>query len=442
MFSDTRQSPIASTTAKRIPGLIERSIFVVAVLLSFGSANLLGLSDSTSGSPVAQVLWGSAYALSLVMILREGHLRERFKGSLPLVAILVITMLSTLWSLDPSLTLKRAFGLCGTSIIGYYLVSRYTLEIFVETLVWALTLAAIGSAIIIAVAPAEGLDPSVGSSAWRGVFFQKNGLGVAMALADATMLTLLGSATGRKRIAIVASIVLCSILLLGSKSGTGFVTLVALLGCYFLLLRLRVPNLRVPAIVILTLCGCMLICAHFIGFGLDEALGLIGRNATLTGRTDVWSIATEHIAERPLLGYGYRVFWEPDGPVHAFLLKDIGWEPDSSHNGYLEVLLNLGYVGGVVFLTFLLFALGRTYRMFARGGSGVAAWPLMAVLYQVISNFSETSLALYNSIGWVVLVAAFLYATEKPGSVSEPRSFVAPSYPRPDTPSPAAAGVG
>jgi O-antigen ligase len=412
------------------------------VLIDLGSSNLFGLSDSTSGSPVAQVLWGAAYALALLMIVRTGDLRERLKGSLPLVAILVLTMLSTLWSLDPSLTLKRAFGLCGTSLIGCYLVSRYSLKVFVETLVWALTLVAIGSAIIIAVAPADGLDPSVGSSAWRGLFFQKNGLGVTMALADATMVTLLGSATGRKRIAIVCSIVLCSILLLGSKSGTGFVTLAALLACYFLLLRLRVPNLRVPAIAILALCGVMLVCAHFIGFGLDEALGLIGRDATLTGRTDVWSIATQHIAERPLLGYGYRVFWEPDGPVHAFLLKDIGWEPDSSHNGYLEVLLNFGYVGGIVFLTFLLFALGRTYRLFARSGSGVAAWPLMAVLYQVISNFSETSLALYNSIGWVVLVAAFLYANEEAGSVAEARTVKVPLHRRLDSPPPAAAGIG
>ena len=40
---------------------------------------------------------------------------------------------------------------------------------------------------------------------------------------------------------------------------------------------------------------------------------MFGRNVTLSGRTEIWNVLMERqIAARPLLGYGFWSFWDPD----------------------------------------------------------------------------------------------------------------------------------
>ena len=412
---------------ERRPGTLERWLFVLLTLLSFGLTAFQGVQDSDTGSPVAQVLWGAVYALAALGLIRERRFFSRLaRRSMPLLLILALAVLSTAWSDDPFLTLKRAAGLVGTTAIAYYLVSRYSLDAFVDTLILAISVTAIASAILIAVAPEQGVMQAEYAGAWRGIFFQKNGLGVMMALGIATMQTRLAHTHGRHRFALIAAMLLCFVLLLGSRSGTGLVTLLVLVVGVPLVLRLWTTKFRVPAILFTGTLLVLGFCANAAGIGPDQVLGLIGRDTTLTGRTDVWTIATEHISERPLLGWGYRVFWEPDGPVHRYLLKDLGWEPDSAHNGYLEVALNFGLAGAVIFTTFLFQGLRRASRYLSAHGSGVGAWPLIAVLYAVVSNFAETSFAMYNTIGWVVLVVAYLYATE---TAADDAYLVSPASP-------------
>ena len=45
-------------------------------------------------------------------------------------------------------------------------------------------------------------------------------------------------------------------------------------------------------------------------------LTALGRSATLTGRTRIWQMSLDNIAQRPWLGYGFGAFWRP-GEVEA-----------------------------------------------------------------------------------------------------------------------------
>jgi O-antigen ligase len=70
----------------------------------------------------------------------------------------------------------------------------------------------------------------------------------------------------------------------------------------------------------------------------------MGRNPTLTGRTDIWKEILP-FAGNPLFGTGFESFWLGER------LEGI-WEIrrglQEAHNGYLEVYLNLGWVGVVL----------------------------------------------------------------------------------------------
>ena len=92
---------------------------------------------------------------------------------------------------------------------------------------------------------------------------------------------------------------------------------------------------------VLSFCFCVL----FLNVG-SFLLAAVGRNATLTGRTDLWGQLIE-LTANPLLGAGFESFWL--GPRLEKLWSIYWWQPNEAHNGYLEVYLNLGLIGMVLF---------------------------------------------------------------------------------------------
>ena len=84
----------------------------------------------------------------------------------------------------------------------------------------------------------------------------------------------------------------------------------------------------------------MLVCYVVVTYGVGgEALEAMGRNATLTGRTSIWQAVLSFV-ERPMIGFGYENFWMGE---RLNALRRMGG--NSAHNGYLEIYLNLGWIG-------------------------------------------------------------------------------------------------
>lgn len=109
-------------------------------------------------------------------------------------------------------------------------------------------------------------------------------------------------------------------------------------------------------------------------------LSLLGRSADLTNRVDIWQQVGQLVTERPAAGWGWG-FWAPwSWPVPELgELNDIGLL--SAHNAWLDVLLQLGVIGLVVFALFVLGALVRSWSMAiearsARFNPQAAPWPL------------------------------------------------------------------
>jgi exopolysaccharide production protein ExoQ len=91
--------------------------------------------------------------------------------------------------------------------------------------------------------------------------------------------------------------------------------------------------------------------ALFLSTGAN-LLGVVGRDQTLTGRTEIW-LEVLKIAPNPIVGTGFESFWL--GPRLQDIWARHWWHPNEAHNGYIEVYLNLGWVGlamlGVLFVT-------------------------------------------------------------------------------------------
>jgi O-antigen ligase len=92
------------------------------------------------------------------------------------------------------------------------------------------------------------------------------------------------------------------------------------------------------------LCGAT-IAALFASFAdlSGAVLRLLGRDATLTGRTDIWK-AVLSFHTNPLIGTGYESFWlggRIDRVATILGYKGIA----EAHNGYLQIYLDLGWIG-------------------------------------------------------------------------------------------------
>jgi hypothetical protein len=122
----------------------------------------------------------------------------------------------------------------------------------------------------------------------------------------------------------------------------------------------------------------------------------------LTGREEFWRNGVALVAQRPLQGYGYQVsgmVW--NDPRFSTALLENSWSSAraSLHNGYLDTLIGLGFIGLVAWVVILVFPLPAMLRLPA---SEYKALGLVMVLQILQINFVETVITSSRSYGSIV----------------------------------------
>jgi O-antigen ligase len=187
-----------------------------------------------------------------------------------------------------------------------------------------------------------------------------------------------------------------------SRSGTALITIGLTLGAATVLSLLR----RGPVLGVITIFA-----VGGATFGAAAAqllapgifLTLIGKDATLTGRTDIWAAILRQAAAHPWFGFGYAAFWEKTSAPAAFVRAQTGWDVPSAHNGWLDILVQLGAVG--VGLCALLLVLAYILALARALNRGDGDWALIYLSIFLISALSESVLMQRNSLPWTLCIA-------------------------------------
>jgi O-antigen ligase len=136
----------------------------------------------------------------------------------------------------------------------------------------------------------------------------------------------------------------------------------------------------------------------------DIFLTLLGKDATLTGRTRIWAGVMRQIRLRPVLGYGYGAVWNETsnwGPL-AKITKEAGFVAHHAHNSWLEQWLGMGLLGLWAWAGYYCTTIGRgIWAVFTSRGA-LLAFPFLMV-YSLIS-LSESVAVVYNDLRWVLFV--------------------------------------
>ncbi|MGH9327938.1 MAG: O-antigen ligase family protein [Terriglobia bacterium] len=152
-------------------------------------------------------------------------------------------------------------------------------------------------------------------------------------------------------------------------------------------------------------------------------LGSMGKDPTLTGRTEIWNLVLSMPVNR-LVGTGFESFWI--GPRLQHIWSLYWWHPNEAHNGYIEVLLNLGWIGVCLLVCLLVTGYRNALAEFRRDrqtGSLKLAYCVIAVLY----NFTESAIRTLNPV-WVFFLLATVAVpgvavAEVPASVNHSDDF-------------------
>ncbi len=365
-------------------------------------------TQAKSAMLVAQIVVYSVVAVLLIIHRRQAMLY--LWNTKLLWAIVALAFVSVLWSDVPGFALRRCVNLAATSGFGLYLAVRYSPRQLFRLLGWIVIVAIVCSAIVVLLRPDIGTETA--NEAWRGIFAQKNTLGRFMVLGVLVFLFLAVDSKEYRRAHCVAA-VLCSGMILAARSATSALAVPILFVLIWLFALARQRSLaRVFVTASLAVIG--IACGLMLFADTSDFVALIGRDTTLTGRQEIWSVVLTKIMAHPWLGYGYSSFWlGMEGQSSADVWAILRWPVPHSHNGFLDLTEELGVVGLGLFLVGLVVS-ARCGLYWARSQQAVIGlWPLAYLAFMVVFNLSEGSILRQDNLFWVLYIATSVFVVNE-----------------------------
>lgn len=419
-----RAKPSLSPREKRFRGLLW-----VAFLLQLGA--FLWLYTGGQYQLDAAQSGGARYfslARYAVLLLLGGHVvltlnrgadfRALIRENAASYSVIGLMIVSVAWSAYPWDSIRGATQLLLANLIAtaLFLESPTTLGLARLRSMAAcfVVLSALFSAAFPHLATIAGGYGDVYKGALRGILSDKNPFGNALSSCMVVLVLTARIGPGSWfRSPYVACIVAGLVMLVLSQSATSMIAFLipALLFAVNRIVLAQTPNAGLR--LLLVAIGTLL--AGFVAFVgpilLAEASGTVGRDATLTGRTEIWELTWNAALQRPLLGHGYLSFWQDYIGENGMLARLGMWEVAEAHNGFIEVLLSAGFVGLTLVMVVLLYLLVRSFTgmiLSPRNGSAEAA--LLLVLNIVLENFTESVYLAPNYAATTMIAVACILA--------------------------------
>jgi O-antigen ligase len=371
------------------------------------------------GSTVSRLIWLALLGTGLLVVLWRNALSLALvRATNPfLLALLALAIASIAWSVDPDVTIRRLVRLLAIFSCAYCLVVvHWHNRRFQGVLRPVLTLMLVASLAFGILEPDLAIPPSTQAElagAWRGLATHKNGFGSLASLGTIIwMHALLARET--RALTALAGVVLSATCLYLSRSSTSILATGVAVALLILVLRSpaglrRAAPLVVRAAVAVILVYSLAVLQVVPGLQalLEPITAITGKDLTFTGRTALWELLRERISQHLYLGGGFGAYW--GGPVpwsqsFEFVIR-LNFYPGQAHNGYLDVMNDLGLVGVTLLLGYLVVYLWQSLRLMALDRTQGALY-LALLFQQLISNLSESRWWNVLSVEFVILTIA------------------------------------
>ncbi len=400
-------APLSDAASTPQPTWIEQA--VAGAILIVLSGALIGpvFAPTQEETPVLRLIWLPVYAAVLGLLAwRADRVIRAWPAFIAVGLLILLAFASKWWSIDAEVTQRRTLALALTSLFAVYLGGVFTGTSLPRLLAITSLVMAIGSLVMIFAFPVIGVHQDVNAGLWRGLWYEKNQMGAVMVIGATASAACLASPDPRKLIPL-AALALTTLLVLATQSKTSLLCLMVGLGLVggFWAMRQGGAAFAVAAVwgaVVLAAAGVWLWESHSVAI-----LEALGKDPSLTGRTDIWDSLLRQVAERPMTGFGYGAFWGRVGesPPADWVRLETNWDVPSAHNGWIDLLVQLGWPG--VLLTGAVCAVAVIATLIRSNGAGPREgwWALGFLGAFIVLSLSESILVGHQSLPWVLFIA-------------------------------------
>lgn len=374
--------------------------FVAIFSLMASNARIKGLSF---------VFYALVVVPSLCFIFADKRILYGFsKRNILSLVLIIFSFISAAWAMNETEALRFSAKIFILSLsAGFFAhVSSCDFNYFMRISFFVFFVVVVGSVAVCLLFPGFGVlafesvnGPLV--NRWHGLAYHPNTLG-----SFCFMLSWLSIYQVKTSVGLLSKIFFVLVVLVafgvsywGAQSKTSSVVLIALVA-FFVFYALFEAT---PVLFVLILFSFFVLASVVMVFydfsGLGDLSGLLGRDATLTGRTRLWEIVISGIKEKTLIGWGFD-------DLGVFSRKFFGSKGSlSAHNGYLDILLRGGLFGGVVLGCLVLCMVASDLKA-ALGGCFVRFWILSYYIAMLMHNVTESTI-FKAAVPWLFALILF-----------------------------------
>lgn len=380
----------------------------------------------------------AASVIALILLIRGRHRVVLRHLPISALAFVGLAVLSLLWSAYPDGTGYGLIRLGMISVLSLYLATTLSWRALLDalgatlhlilwlSLAFELWVAVLVRSPVLPFWTAWGEDPPLLAMWSRNLLFSggpiQGILGNSGMLAIAAAIAVIVFAIqivdrGAKR-APIAGLAVAVLVTLLTRSGTMALALITAAGV--LALAVLVRRAAVPQRWMITL-GGLLAGAGILLLGLSQratVLRLLGKSGDLTGRTEIWGTVLDLAQQRPVAGWGWIGYWIPwIEPLGSLVVRN-GVGQMHAHNTWLDLYLQLGIIGVIVFGFFVLGIVVHSWWLAVdRAPLEPAEWapysalqllPLLVTTVLLVLSFSDSRLLMEGALPLLLVFAVKL----------------------------------
>lgn len=399
------------------PGIGQRAMWT-GYDVGLGLAFMATAGDIPFHWGLSPLCWAVIYALAVLRILTVWRDYGRVLAqnwTYLLYPAAVIASIS--WSVSRGVTIIGSVQITMSVLIACYFGWRFAPRQLMMLLFTTIGLGTMASLLNLWVGAFGGARFSdVGGL--LGIYANKNTLGHTSLLLMPVAMTLMMLPKDQVpfmfRRAAPLMLVFGALAVVASKSMTAVVLMPFYMFLMLLLNRRRLPATLRHGTMMAIVAMAALIPVSLTLAGTDPMailLATTGKDATLTGRTELWNIASAEFVKVPLTGYGFGAFWQaPQFSAQRYEVVRAGATASAFHHVFVDTAIGTGLFGIGAMLALMMTSIRRTLRFWWRDGGTLAVGCLVTVLLPIGLSMMEPYLYRQHEImaAWLIMIGVSL----------------------------------
>jgi len=325
--------------------------------------------------------------------------------------------LSVLWSEYPRVTLVSIGYLLLVTFVGVYIgLSRDTIQVIRSfgdvlraVLLVSLVLEVLSGIIFDAPLAALNIHGELASGGpISGLVSTRNQLGLIAAIGVATFAIEWRTRSVTRYVAIPSLALAAGTIAFTRSPVAAMVAVVLLLAGATLYGIRRLPEARRQFAQYAVL-AALAVSATLAWVFRAPIIALFNATGELEFRLELWQRVLALVPVHWLEGWGWTGIWDPAIPPYSGLTPTDGRPHDSALNAVVDLWLQVGAVGVLVFLALVGLAFTRSWLLAGRRRSVVYTWPALVLVALITVSVAESSIL--TEFGWLLFVICAVKAS-------------------------------